>query len=95
MVKYTASRAALTLRERVLDEAGEAMTSALPGSAAAGRLRFHGFLVGLIQAGLFPGGVLDWGALVLGGLEVGQELQGVGGRAVQWRGGQRTGRVHV
>lgn len=62
-MKYTASRVAITLN-MVPD-----WWSALPGSAAAGRLGFHSFLVGLIQTGLFPGSVLDGGALVVGGLQ--------------------------
>lgn len=94
MMKYTASRAAVTL-DMILHQTGEVMSTALPGSAAAGRLRFHSFMVGLIQTGLFPWRVLDGGALEVGGLQGGRELQGLGGGAVQRRWGQRTGRVHV
>lgn len=69
-MKYTAGRAVITLAT-VPDQTGEAMSSGLPGSAAAGGLGFHSFVVGLIQTGLFPGRVLDGGALEVGGLQRG------------------------
>lgn len=66
MIKFAASRAAITL-DMVLELTGEKMSSAIPGSGAAGRLRFHSFPVGLIQTGLLPRRVLDGGALVVRG----------------------------
>lgn len=69
--------------------------AASPGLAAGGGVGLFGLLIGLVEAGLPPGGVLDGGAVVLqaGAVPQDEAFQGLRGKRAVGAGGRQRGAV--